>query len=217
MFGEERPITRGESGWQWVIDPIDGTSNFTRGMPVWATLIGLVNPQGEPVVGAVGAPALGMRWWARVGGEAFRTAPLQPAPVVMAVSGVASLDRAYASVAIGENGRSAEPSTLADGSPIDMLSIEAAIVRRVWRTRGVGDFLAHLLVAQGALDVAIDTPGLAPYDVAALVPIVTAAGGRMTTFDGVADYAAGTAMSTNGHLHAVARDTLTAACIRRGG
>ncbi|MBU6147794.1 MAG: histidinol phosphatase [Actinomycetales bacterium] len=212
VYGEERPTTAGDSGWQWVIDPIDGTSNFTRGMPVWATLIGLVSPQGRPVVGAVGAPALGMRWWAHDGGPAYHTAPLQQAPKPIAVSHVDSLERAYASVAIGENGRAADPRTLADGSAIDMLAIEAAIARRVWRLRGLGDFLAHLLVAQGALDIAIDTPGLAPYDVAALVPIVTAAGGRMTTFDGAADYAHGTAMSTNGHLHAAAQGALAAAC-----
>lgn len=170
---------------QWIVDPIDGTANFLRGVPVWATLISLV-VDGVPVLGVVSAPALGRRWWASAGGGAFAsehgTAPLS-------VSGVRDL--ADASLSYNgleywrEAGRLEQLLTLTD---------------QVWRTRAYGEFWSYVLVAEGALDVAGEL-GLEPYDMAALIPIVEEAGGRFTSADGEPGPWHGSALATNGLLH----------------
>ena len=148
LFGEE--FGGPDAGTRWIVDPIDGTKNFTRGIPVWATLIALER-DGEIVLGVVSAPALGRRWWAARGEGAYANgAPIR-------VSGIAELADAAISAALAA----------------DLAGLEDA----VWHARSLGDFWQHVLVAEGALDAAIDYP-LQLWDYAALVPIVEEAGGR---------------------------------------
>lgn len=185
-------------GRQWIVDPIDGTANFLRGVPVWATLIGLAI-DGVPVVGVVSAPALGLRWWGARGLGAWvdRTdGPLGDAPRRMGVSRVASLADAYFShgaIQLWEReGRGAQL---------------ASIAREVWRDHGYGDFWQHMLVAEGLIDAAAEFD-LQPYDMAAIVPIVEEAGGRFTDAAGTAGPWGGSALSSNGLLHDVLLDRL---------
>jgi histidinol-phosphatase len=168
VLGEEG----GDSGGsiRWIVDPIDGTKNFSRGIPVWATLIALER-EGEIVCGVASAPALGHRWWAASGEGAYRDGER------LHVSKVARLDEATVSCAYARD--------LAVFEPL------------VWHARAFGDFWQHLLVAEGAVDVAIDVV-LARWDVAALEPIVTEAGGRLDTLPN------GQSVSTNGLLHEAA-------------
>jgi len=170
---------------QWIVDPIDGTANFLRGVPVWATLISLVI-DGVPVLGVVSAPALGRRWWASTGGGAFSS---EHGAAALRVSGVRDL--ADASLSYNgleywrEAGRLEQLLTLTD---------------QVWRTRAYGEFWSYVLVAEGALDVAGEL-GLEPYDMAALIPIVEEAGGTFTSADGEPGPWHGSALATNGLLH----------------
>ncbi len=190
-YGEEHG-TGGESEWTWVIDPIDGTSNFVRGVPVWATLIGLVHADLGPVMGVVSAPALGMRWWGMTdGGAHFNGAPIR-------VSTVSSL--AEASLSITAN-------SLWD--KIGKTSHIEELTRSASRVRGYGDFWQHMLVAQGAVDIAVDAVGLEPYDIAALMPIVQGAGGMLTNRKGVVDWRANTAITSNGLFHDTVIEILT--------
>ena len=183
-YGEEHGSGNEDAEWTWVIDPIDGTSNFVRGVPVYATLIALVHVEAGPVLGVVSAPAMHTRWWGLDGEGAF----MNGSPIT--VSGVESIHDAHLSLTANEgwNRRGKSPG-------IDRLRRSAA------RVRGFGDFWQHMLVAQGAVDVAVDGIGLEPYDIAALVPIVRAAGGRTTAMDGVADWRADHLVTTNGVLH----------------
>ncbi len=196
VHGEERDDT----GWgprRWVIDPIDGTRNFVRGVPVWATLIALMVGD-EPTVGVVSAPALNRRWWASVGLGAFTGKSLAAATPLRA-SGVKRVEDASLSYSsIGgwiSSGRGQEF--------VDLL-------RDCWRTRAYGDFWSYMLVAEGAVDIACE-PELALHDMAALVPIVTEAGGRFTNLDGRPGPHGPGAVATNGVLHreVVARLTPT--------
>ena len=192
-FGEEH----GRSGdrdapWQWVIDPIDGTSGFVRGIPVWASLIALTHVDHGPVLGVVSAPALGHRWWGGHGlGAHVRTLGADgPTTRPMRVSTVDDLTDAQVSV------------THNDGW--DELGLTGRLVelqQRARRSRGMGDFWQHMLVAQGAMDVAVDAVGVAPYDLAAIRPIVEAAGGVFTDRHGERTHEHDTAISTNGLLH----------------
>jgi histidinol-phosphatase len=181
-FGDHTPVADAE--YRWIVDPIDGTKNYVRGVPIWATLIGLERA-GTLTVGVVSAPALGMRWWAGRGLGAFRDGER------ITVSSVASLDDAHLSFAWDTADR-----FHADGIGERLRDLS----RRCWRTRGIGDFWQHLLVAEGAFDVAID-PIVSLWDVAALVPIIEEAGGRWTTVDGRADIDGGSFVCTNGFLH----------------
>lgn len=165
LVGEEYGSDIGGADRVWVIDPIDGTANFLRGVPVWATLIALVD-RGVPVLGVVSAPALGRRWWA-ASGSAF-TRDVDGTQRSLQVSSVADLSDSSLSYS--------DPI----GWPDDALS---RLSDRCWRTRGYGDFLSHVWVAEGAVDVAIE-PDLAPWDVAALLPIVIAAGGQVVGLSG---------------------------------
>jgi histidinol-phosphatase len=185
IVGEEFPdVVGSDSDSRWIVDPIDGTKNYVRGVPIWATLIGL-ELAGSLVVGVVSAPALGTRWWAARGEGAFRDGES------IHVSSVAALADAQVSYAFDE------PETSDDDSlPVRLLELS----RRCWRTRGVGDFWQHALVAEGAFDIAVD-PVVSVWDVAALVPIVDEAGGRWSTLDGHADTSGGSFVSTNGRLH----------------
>jgi histidinol-phosphatase len=170
---------------QWIVDPIDGTANFLRGVPVWATLISLV-VDGVPVLGVVSAPALGRRWWASTGGGAFAsehgTTPLR-------VSGVRDL----ADASLSYNG-------LEYWREAGRLEPLLTLTEQVWRTRAYGEFWSYLLVAEGALDIAGEL-GLQPYDMAAVIPIVEEAGGRFTSADGEPGPWHGSALATNGLLH----------------
>ena len=186
VHGEEREDT----GWgprRWVIDPIDGTKNYVRGVPVWATLIALM-VEGEVVVGVVSAPALGRRWWASAGGGAFTGKTLlQGTPCrVSGVSDVADASLSYSSVhGWVDSGRGQQF--------VDLM-------RACWRTRAYGDFWSYMLLAEGAVDIASE-PELARHDMAALDVIVREAGGRFTNLDGADGVAGPGAVATNGVLH----------------
>jgi histidinol-phosphatase len=186
VVGEEFEAT-GRSPRQWVIDPIDGTKNFVRGVPVWGTLLALIEDR-RAVVGIVSAPALQRRWWAASGTGAWSGRSLTSARRLQ-VSAVSSLHDASVSYSeIGEWEKGGCGEAFLDLS------------RRVWRTRAFGDFWSYMLVAEGAVDIAAE-PELALYDMAALVPIVVEAGGRFTSLDGVDGPFGGSAVATNGELH----------------
>jgi len=200
VFGEEFGATEAPAGpgqRRWVIDPIDGTKNYIRGVPIWATLIALMDGD-RSVVGLVSAPALGRRWWAAIGHGAFagrHTAAATP----IHVSGVRRLADAsfcYSSL----------PAWEKTGRLPAMLDI----MRRTWRSRAYGDFYGYMLVAEGAVDIMVE-PELSLWDVAALVPIVTEAGGTFTDLNGHPGPAGGSAIATNGALHADVLDRLTSA------
>ncbi|WP_375481602.1 inositol monophosphatase family protein [uncultured Jatrophihabitans sp.] len=187
VLGEEfGSVGRGSR--RWVLDPIDGTKNFVRGVPVWATLIALMDGD-EVVVGVVSAPALGRRWWAVRGGGAWVSVFGAP-PRRLAVSRVASVDDASVSYS----------SFGGDEAWGDRHRGFTGLLRQAWRTRAYGDFWSYMLVAEGAVDIAAE-PELALYDMAALAPIVTEAGGRFTGLNGVDGVLNGNAVATNGLLH----------------
>lgn len=189
VAGEERGGDVG-AGRAWVLDPIDGTKNFLRGIPAWATLIALVD-QGSPVLGMVSAPALGKRWWAAHGEGAWcRTGQADPEPI--SVSGVRSPSDSYV-------------STTHLGTWVEHHSRDAylRLVDACWENRAFGDFWQHCLVAEGVIDIAVE-PIVNPWDVAAAQVLVEEAGGRFTDLSGAARYDGGNALSTNGHLHAEA-------------
>jgi histidinol-phosphatase len=196
ILGEEYG-TVGDSARQWIIDPIDGTANFLRGVPIWATLIALAI-DGVPVVGVVSAPALGKRWWAASGHGAFGLLHGQE-PVRLRVSGVGEL----ADAAISYNNIQGWDGA---GKLEELVSLQ----RQVWRARSIGDAWPYMLVAEGHLDVAGEWD-MKPYDIAALVPIVEEAGGRFTSLEGEAGPWNGSALATNGLLHSPVLD------IVRGG
>ncbi len=188
VHGEEFGSQSGQR--QWIIDPIDGTKNFVRGVPVWATLIAL--REGDAITtGVVSAPALGRRWWASIDTGAFATAPGESEPRhplrASLIENLADASFSF-SDAIGWPERSLE-----------------RLLASTWRQRGYGDFWSHLMVAEGVIDVAAE-PALKIHDVAALVPIIEASGGRVTAFDGSAllwndPTVEFSALTTNGVLH----------------
>ncbi len=189
VVGEEYEDT-GHGPRQWVVDPIDGTKNFVRGVPVWATLLSLLDA-GRPVLGVVSAPALNRRWWAATGSGAWTGRSLSSATRlhVSSVSRIEDASLSYSSLHGWEE----------RGQLDDFLDL----TRRCWRTRAYGDFFSYVLLAEGAVDVAVE-PELELHDMAALVPIVTEAGGRFTSVEGVDGPFGGNALATNGHLHQVA-------------
>ena len=190
VLGEERggAVTDAERG--WVIDPIDGTKNFSRGVPAWASLIALT-VRGEPVVGVASAPALGRRWWAARGEGAWTSDP-SGTPRRIAVSGVGELGDAYLSTT--------DIKTFAEiGRRDDYLRL----VDACWETRAFGDFWQYCLVAEGALDLAVDAAAN-PWDLAALVPILAEAGGALTDLSGAETFAGGDGLASNGAVHKAA-------------
>jgi histidinol-phosphatase len=183
VFGEELGGTPAFTGRQWVLDPIDGTKNFVRGVPVWCTLIALL-VDGTPVVGVVSAPALGRRWWAGAGEGAFTS--FGDAKRRISVSGVDDL--ASASLSFSDlTGWGDRRSRFLD------------LTDEVWRVRAYGDFWSHCLVAEGAVDIAIE-PDLKPWDLAPLDLLVREAGGTFTNFHGEPGPHGVSAVSTNGLL-----------------
>jgi len=193
VHGEEMADT-GHGPRRWVVDPIDGTKNYVRGVPVWATLIALLDGD-EVVVGLVSAPALGRRWWAASGSGAWTGRSLAAA-TRLRVSEVGRLQDASLSY-----------SSLGGWDEQGRLDHFLDLTRKVWRTRAYGDFWSHVLVAEGAVDLSAE-PELALHDMAALVPIVTEAGGRFTSVQGVDGPFGGSALVTNGRLHGAALQVL---------
>jgi histidinol-phosphatase len=186
VHGEERSDT----GWgprRWVIDPIDGTKNFVRGVPVWATLIALMIND-EVAVGVVSAPALQRRWWASLGAGAFVGKSLMSASPcrVSDVAQIADASLSYASIGGWVEAGLGQPF-------VDLL-------RTCWRTRAYGDFWSYMLLAEGAVDLACE-PDLELHDMAACSIVVTEAGGSFTDVDGVPGPNGAGAYASNGRLH----------------
>jgi histidinol-phosphatase len=189
-FGNSQEIRSGSR--YWVIDPIDGTKNFLRGVPIWATLIGLVHRDESGVdrviAGMVSSPALFRRWYAAEGFGAFTEVNGGPATQI-SVSQVKSLNDASLSfsdlVGWGEK-----------------RELYLAFMERAWRVRGIGDFWSHMLVAEGAVDIAAE-PSLALWDMAAVAIIVKEAGGRFSDLDNNEGPFGKSGVSTNRHLHEV--------------
>ena len=190
ILGEEYGANEGsaqDARHQWIIDPIDGTANFLRGVPIWGTLIALAI-EGVPVAGVVSAPALGQRWWGARGLGAFtsRQGGAARRLQVSAVSELADAVLSYNSLPGWDDAGRLEPI-------IDL-------TRSVWRARAIGDMWSYMLVAEGAIDIAGEFD-LQPYDMAALQPIIEEAGGRFTSVDGETGPWHGSALATNGLLH----------------
>ncbi|MBZ5734298.1 histidinol phosphatase [Nocardioides sp. TRM66260-LWL] len=189
ITGEEQGST-GQGSRRWIVDPIDGTKNFVRGVPVWATLIALVEDD-EVVVGVVSAPQLQRRWWASAGDGAWTGRSLLKATRCQ-VSDVRRLEDASLSY-----------SSLSGWDERDRLEDMIGLMRRCWRTRAYGDFWSYMLLAEGAVDLVAE-PELEVYDMAALDVIVREAGGRFTALDGTDGPWGGNALASNGHLHEAA-------------
>jgi len=182
IVGEEFGASAGGGGRRWIVDPIDGTKNFVRRIPVWASLIALER-DGEMAVGVVSAPALGRRWWAARGQGAFADGD------AIRVSAIGDLGDAMLSY---DSWVGFERWGLGEAARV--------LERRCWRSRGLGDFWSHVLVAEGAVDVALE-PEVSLWDVAALLVIVEEAGGRFTDALGRRTADGGSALSTNGLVH----------------
>ncbi len=192
IFGEEMgtdsATTGPAAGRQWIIDPIDGTAGFLRGLPVWGTLVALAI-DGIPVVGAISAPALRQRWFGATGLGAWTTVSGSREEKPLHVSEVGSLSDSsvsYNSIA----------QWTGDGRGDELMKLTEA----AWRTRALGDFWSYMLVAEGSIDVAGE-PDLQPYDMAAIQPIIEGAGGRFSSLDGEDSIWTGSALATNGQLH----------------
>lgn len=192
VVGEEygASVAAGSSR-RWIIDPIDGTKNYVRGIPVWATLLAL-EADGELTVGVVSAPALHRRWWAARGSGAYMTDGLVPAPRALHVSAVGALADAQLCIS-GLGGWDASVG----------LESMLALARRVWRTRGFGDFWGYMMVAEGTAEIVCE-PQVSLWDLAPALVIVEEAGGRFTDLAGVRTAEGGDALATNGLLHGAA-------------
>jgi len=187
VLGEEYGGTAVFEGRQWVIDPIDGTKNFVRGVPVWASLIALLD-DGVPVVGVVSAPALNRRWWAGTGLGAF-TGFGGGTARRLSVSGVSDLGSASLSF-----------SSLSGWADLGRRDQFLELTDSVWRVRAYGDFFSYCLVAEGAVDVAAE-PEVKLWDLAPLDVLVREAGGVFTNLDGRPGPHGGNAVASNGLLH----------------
>ncbi|HVV37073.1 MAG TPA: inositol monophosphatase family protein [Acidimicrobiales bacterium] len=194
IIGEEFGVLEASSGGtRFVIDPIDGTKNYVRGVPVWATLIAL-ECDGALEVGVVSAPALGYRWWGVRGEGAWRNGE------AIHVSDTATIEEAFLSSDSYTTFRQHGP---ARGDAFD------ALVARCARTRGFGDFWSHMLVAEGAVDIAVE-PEVTLWDLAASSVIVEAAGGRFSDLAGNPGPGGGSCIATNGVLHDAVVEALRA-------
>ena len=187
VLGEEFGGAVAFAGRQWVLDPIDGTKNFVRGVPVWASLIALLD-DGVPVVGVVSAPALNRRWWAATGSGAWTRFATDP-PRAIAVSGVGELDAASLTI-----------SSLSGWRDLGLRDQLIDLTDTVWRTRGYGDFFGYCLLAEGAVDIATE-PEVSLWDLAPLDVLVREAGGVFTALDGSPGPHGGSAVATNGLVH----------------
>jgi histidinol-phosphatase len=194
LIGEEFGNTDGDHGGAtsgpkrtWIIDPIDGTANFMRGVPVWATLIAL-QIDGKVVLSVVSAPALGRRWWAAPEIGAW-TKDIDGSERILKVSAIGDL--AHSSLSYNN-------LQLWDQS--GKLSELLELSRKIWRTRAYGDFYSYMLLAEGSVDI-VTEHDLKIYDIAALVPIVELAGGRFSALDGPLTDESSSVLATNGKLH----------------
>lgn len=196
IFGEEYGVT-GDSNRQWIIDPIDGTANYLKGIPMWTTLIALAI-DGVPRVGVASQPAIGRRWWAATGLGAWTNAPSGETRRLR-VSTVDSIaDSSVSFQSIGQ---------WRDAGKLDALE---RLTSSVWRDRGYGDAWPYMLLAEGRLEFVAEF-GVKEYDIAALAPIVTEAGGRFTSFDGRDSLSEGSSLATNRVLHDAYLDLLHSA------
>jgi histidinol-phosphatase len=187
VLGEEFGGAAILAGRQWIIDPIDGTKNFVRGVPVWASLIAVL-VDGVPQVGVISAPALHRRWWAATGAGAFVSVG-DAEPRRLSVSSVAQLDSASLSF-----------SSLSGWAQLGVRDRFLDLTDEVWRVRAFGDFLSYCFVAEGAVDIAAE-PEVSVWDLAPLDVLVRESGGRFTSLDGAAGPHGGSAVATNGLLH----------------
>lgn len=203
VVGEELGSDAAGASIRWFVDPIDGTHNYLRGVPIFATLLG-VERDGELQAGIVSAPALGGRWYAWRGGGAWGAGPL------------AGADRGGAArrLHVTSIGALAEAQVVYAGTQDVIASGEApgfeGLLGAAWRERGFGDFWGYALVAEGAAEVMIEV-GLSIWDVAAPVVLVEEAGGRVTDFAGRRIFDGGTTLATNGVIHEAVRSTLVTA------
>ncbi|HET8969026.1 MAG TPA: inositol monophosphatase family protein [Gaiellaceae bacterium] len=173
ILGEEQGAA-GTATRRWLLDPIDGTRNYSRGIPVWATLVALER-EGVVEIGVVSAPALARRWWAERGAGAFANGEQ------IRVSSIDTIESSVLSFAIGNE--------------------VPAIARRAWHARGFGDFWSFMLIAEGSVDGAVDGPGVKEWDLAAVQVIVEEAGGRFSDFNGERRIDGGSAVASNGLVH----------------
>jgi histidinol-phosphatase len=188
VVGEEYGVSAGAgSARRWIVDPIDGTKSYVRGVPVWATLVAL-EEDGELSVGVVSAPALNRRWWAARGTGAWSRE--HGVTRSLRVSRIHDLSAAQLCFSDYDSWQS-------EGRLDGLLELSA----RCWRTRGYGDFWQHMLVAEGAAEIAVD-PGVSVWDLAAVLVVVREAGGRLTDLKGAERADGGDGVSTNGLLHA---------------
>jgi histidinol-phosphatase len=172
----------------WIIDPIDGTANFLRGVPVWASLIALREAGGQVSVGVVSAPALGRRWWAQSGGGAY-SRELDGSVRSLRVSGITQLgDASFSS------------SGLKMWNSVGRAQQLVKLSEQVWRTRGYGDFLSYMYLAEGSVDIVCEHD-LKIHDIAALVPIITEAGGTISDLAGPLTADSSSVLASNGLLH----------------
>ena len=201
FFGEESG-REDRGARRWILDPIDGTANFLRGVPNWATLIAL-EVDGQPTVGVVSMPALGSRWFAETGGGAWRQdlgEERRETPRRIRVSGVHELADASLSF-----------QSIAQWRRAGHLEALLSLGEQVWRDRAYGDSWSYMLLAEGLVDIVAEFDVKA-YDLAAHVPIVRAAGGVFTDIEGSPSAWNGSSLATNGHLH----DAVVAAVTARG-
>ena len=210
ILGEEFGVA-GDSTRQWIIDPIDGTANFLRGVPVWGSLISLAI-DGVPVVGVASAPAMARRWWAATGMGAWTRA----SAAELGASG-SSADAASAAFPDARRITVSRVADLGDAA-LSFQSIAQwrdagyldrllALAERVWRDRAYGDLWSYMLLAEGLIDITGEFD-VKPYDLAALIPIVEEAGGRFTSITGEPGPWHGSSLATNGLLHDTVLDAL---------
>jgi histidinol-phosphatase len=193
LIGEEYGNT-GAASRTWIIDPIDGTANYLRGVPVWATLIAL-SVDGKPVVSVVSAPAMGRRWWAAPEFGAF-TQDIDGSIRPLKVSAIGELENASLSY-----------NNLQLWDQADKLPELTELSRKIWRTRAYGDFWSYMLLAEGSIDIVAEHD-LKIYDIAALVPIVEQAGGKFTALGGPLTAETSSVLATNGKLHQLVQNSL---------
>ena len=201
IVGEEFGTDAGGAAVRWFVDPIDGTHNYMRGVPVFATLLG-VERNGELQAGIISAPALGGRWFAWRGGGAWGAGPLagvgrNGGPRRLQVTSIADLGDAQVLYAGTQD-------LIATGDAPGF----TRLLQSSWRERGFGDFWGYSLVAEGAAEVMVEV-GLSIWDAAAPVVLVEEAGGRVTDFAGRRIFDGGTILATNGALHEKVRAALT--------
>ncbi len=196
VFGEEYGVT-GDSARQWIIDPIDGTANYLKGIPMWTTLIALAI-DGVPRGGVASQPAIGRRWWAATGLGAWTNTPTGETKrlAVSTVDAIADSSVSFQSIAQWR-----------DAGKLEALE---RLTSSVWRDRGYGDAWPYMLLAEGRLEFVAEFD-VKEYDIAALVPIVTEAGGRFTSFDGHDSLSERSSLATNRVLHAAYLDLLHSA------